>query len=82
MYGGETEEVTIEFDRSLIEPVFDKFGEKTLITVIDESTCSATVEVQISPTFFGWLAQFGGKMRIVKPKSLLDKYRKHIQVIA
>ena len=81
MYGGETEEVVLRFDRTLVEPVFDKFGEDTAITLVDELACEATVRVQISPTFFGWLAQFGGKMKIVKPKKVLEWYSKNIKEI-
>ena len=78
MYSGETEEVTLRFDKSLVEPVFDKFGEDTKIKLIDDNECVTTVEVQVSPTFFGWLAQFGGKMRIAEPEYVLEKYQKHI----
>ena len=78
MFGGEKEDVTLRFDKSLIGPVFDKFGEDTKMQVVNESECKADVSVQVSPTFFGWLAQFGGKMQIVKPKNLEKRYREHI----
>ena len=80
MYGGETTEVTLRFDRSLIGPVLDKFGEGVPMTA-DVDTCSATVDVQVSPTFFGWLAQFGGKMKIAEPESVIEQYKGHISEI-
>lgn len=64
MFGGQTETVTLCFDDCLIGSVYDKFGEKTKITRIDEHTCTTTVAVQMSPTFTGWLSQFGEKMTI------------------
>ena len=77
MFSGEEKTVTLRFDRSLIDPVFDKFGESTPMSTVDETTCEATVQVQVSPTFFGWLAQFGGKMRIMAPEQVKGMYNKH-----
>ena len=48
---------------------------------VDENTCEATVHVQIAPTFFGWLAQFGSEMKIIKPDSVKDQYANHIAEI-
>ena len=81
MYGGELEEVVLRFDKSLIEPVFDKFGETTPITQVDETTFTATVQIQVSPTFFGWLVQFGGKMKVISPESVIERFREYIYPI-
>ncbi len=78
MFGGELKEVEIQFDKDLMGPVFDKFGEQTQIAMKDDSTCTATVLLQISPTFFGWVAQFANRMRIVSPKDVIRKYNDHI----
>ncbi len=80
MFGGEQEEVVLQFDKDLIGPVFDKFGEDTVMEPADESTCSAVVKVQVSPTFFGWLAQFGEKMQIISPEILNKRYKEHIGI--
>lgn len=81
MFGGEQEEVVLQFDKSLIGPVFDKFGEETEMEPVDETTCAATVHVQISPTFFGWLAQFGDKMQLKAPDNIKQKYVDFIKQI-
>ena len=81
MFGGELQEVVLQFDKSLIGPVFDKFGEDTPMMPVDETTCAATVHVQVSPTFFGWLAQFGNKMKVISPDSVIAKYKEHIRSI-
>lgn len=78
MFGGERETVVLRFDKQLIGPVFDNFGEDTPMKSVDENTCEATVHVQIAPTFFGWLAQFGDKMKVLEPESVVEKYREHI----
>ena len=77
MFSGEQKTVTLRFDRSLIDPVFDKFGESTLMRKVDDTTCEATVQIRVSPTFFGWLAQFGGKIRIMAPEQVKEMYNKH-----
>ncbi len=81
MYSGETQTVVLEFERPLIGPVYDKFGEEIRMMPSANDRLLATVDVQISPTFFGWLAQFGFKMRIVTPDSVRDRYRAHIETI-
>lgn len=76
MYGGQPVNVVLEFDDKLIGVVYDKFGEDTTMRRTGEHTCMAAVTVQISPTFFGWLFQFGDKMTIISPTSLKEEYTK------
>ena len=75
MYGGQAVDITIQFDYKLIGAVYDKFGEDTKMIRVDESTCEATVKVQISPTFWGWIFQFGNLMSIVSPGILTEEYK-------
>ena len=81
MYGGDEEDVTIQFDSSLIGVVYDKFGEDTHMVRISETDLVATVRVQVSPTLFGWLAQFPGRMKIVSPSTVIDSFEDHISKI-
>lgn len=67
MYNGSEKNVTLEFSPSLIGPLLDKFGENVEIERIAEEVCRTKVVIQISPTFYGWVFQFNGKMRIVAP---------------
>lgn len=48
---------------------------------VNETACAATVHVQISPPFFGWLAQFGSWMRVISPGSVIRQYQDHIKTI-
>ena len=74
MYGGQAVDITIQFDYKLIGAVYDKFGEDTKMIRVDESTCEAAVKVQVSPTFWGWIFQFGNLMSIVSPDALIEEY--------
>ena len=78
MFGGPAQKVVLEFDDSLINPVLDKFGEDAVMRRVRKGVLKATVSVQESPMFFGWLAQFPGKMKILYPEGLAEKYRGHL----
>ena len=78
MYGGEPEKVTIRFDRTLIGPVIDKFGEEITMTAVDDATIESTVSVQVSPTFYGWVAQFSDQMMVLSPKKVKEKLKNHM----
>ena len=79
MYGGQPVDIVIEFDDKLIGVVYDKFGENTKMIRTHEHTCVATVKVQVSPTFWGWLFQFGKQMRILSPSTLIEEHRSMIK---
>lgn len=82
MYGGEPVEITIQFADKLVGVVFDRFGEDTKIKRVDESICEATVMVQISPTFWGWLFQFGKQMCITSPNDIREEYRSKVTLLS
>lgn len=81
MFGGEVKEVVLQFDKSLLGPFYDKFGEFTPISIVDKSKCKATIHVQISPPFFGWLSQFAGEMSILSPDTVIEQFRQCIGLI-
>ena len=66
----------LEFNEKLIGVVHDKFGENTKMIRTAPGKCVASVQVQIAPTFWGWLFQFVGEMRIISPDPLMEEYKK------
>lgn len=81
MFKGEPVYTELQFDGSLIGAVYDEFGEKVKISFNyeDLKTYNAKVNVQISPTFFAWVFQFGKLMRITGPNDVVLKYKEHIK---
>ena len=67
----------VEYERAG-DRVYDAFGEQIRIRRIDDTWLEATAEVQISPTFFGWLMQFSSSIRIAAPDEIADEYRQWI----
>ena len=43
--------------------------------------CIATVKVQISPVFWGWLFQFAGQLKVLSPDTVIADYKKHAAMI-
>lgn len=82
MYGGPSVAVELEFDDTLIGVVFDKFGEDTRMSRLANGRCVATVDVQVSPVFWGWVFQFGNQMRITAPDEIIGEYKRKAAMIA
>ena len=78
MYNGPTTDITIEFNDNLIGVIQDKFGEDTKIVRTSKERCVASIKVQVSPVFWGWLFQFVGEMSIVSPEQLKEDYKRRI----
>lgn len=75
MYGGEVKTVVLEFDSELAGAVYDRFGESVnMLAAVDDKIIS-TVSVQLSPTFWGWIFQFGKQMKIISPDDVCEEYR-------
>lgn len=79
MFGGQLEDVVLEFDRALTGVVYDKFGESVKMIPSGAQKCIATVKVRISPVFWGWMFQFAGQMDIISPAGLNEEYRQRAE---
>ena len=67
MYSGPEAEVELECRNDLMKYIIDRFGEKIKVRPTENGTFLTTVTVELSPVFYGWLFQFSGKIRVVKP---------------
>ena len=81
MFSGETTEVTIELHRSLIDTVFDLFGEKTKIIKSGDDYIRFTAEVQISALFFGWCCSFGEKLKLLHPQTVIEQLKEYTETV-
>ncbi len=75
MYAGPVQPLLLEFDKKLIGSVYDRFGEGINMLEADNGNVVATVKVQLSPTFWGWIFQFGRQMKVISPDSAVDEYK-------
>ncbi|OGO91774.1 MAG: hypothetical protein A2Y17_13535 [Clostridiales bacterium GWF2_38_85] len=81
MFDEETHTVTLRCENCLMKSIIDQFGEKVKTTIVDDNHFTAEVEVSVSPTFFGWIVGFGGKIEIVSPDSVIEKYTRTLKSI-
>ncbi|MCL2083317.1 MAG: WYL domain-containing protein [Oscillospiraceae bacterium] len=74
MYDGAMRDVVLKCENSLMKSVIDRFGEKVDTAVLDEEHFEARVSVCASPTFYGWVFSFAGRMEITAPDDVIDGY--------
>ncbi|MBQ2877041.1 MAG: WYL domain-containing protein [Clostridia bacterium] len=78
MFSGATEKVTLELHESLIDVVFDVFGDEVRPKRREDGFVRFSAEVQISPIFFGWCCSFGDKLRLVGPAEIQKELGEYI----
>ena len=76
MYSGEAVQVKMQFANSLAGVVLDRFGRDAILVPEDENTFTYTATIAVSPTFLGWLTQFGAKAKVLYPESVVEAHRK------
>lgn len=74
MFAGAEVSVKIRCENSLVNAVIDRFGRDIPVLPDGDSHFIATVNVADSPTFFAWVFTFGGKMKIVSPENIAQKF--------
>lgn len=81
MYKGEAAYGTLKGNKRIADAVIDAFGQGTMLMPLDEGHFTANVYVEVSPTFFAWLANFGDKIEIVNPPSIREEMKQFIEKI-
>lgn len=72
MYSGDAVTVKLQFHRSLINVVIDRFGKDIMLIPQDEEHFTFTVQVAVSPMFLSWVIGFGDKAQILYPQSVIE----------
>ncbi|MCL2632094.1 MAG: WYL domain-containing protein [Coriobacteriia bacterium] len=78
MFDGDKTTASLIVDTTLIGSVIDRFGRDVPIIEIDGQTAHVEISILKSDMFFGWLAQFGNKVRIEEPSELAAEYRDYL----
>jgi predicted DNA-binding transcriptional regulator YafY len=79
MFGGEDMGVTLVFDKSMMNAIVERFGKDVPVRKVNGDTARVRVEITKSNTFFGWLTQFDGMIRIKSPESLIVEYKAYLK---
>lgn len=81
MYGGEPQKVTLRFESSMSNIVFDRFGRELILTPDREGGFTVTVEVVPSPQFFAWLTGLGAPVKILSPQPIVQQFCNYLQSV-
>jgi predicted DNA-binding transcriptional regulator YafY len=79
MYDGTKEKVTLLCKNELMNYIVDKFGDEVETSPTDDSHFKAVVEVSVSQTFFAWVFQFNGEVKIANPSADVSRYREMLE---
>lgn len=79
MYEGTAIPVRLRCRNDLMNALIDQFGEKVPVQPNDDGTFIADVVVGDSPTFYGWVFQFMGGIRILGPQDVVLRYQQMLR---
>lgn len=81
MFGGELQEVEIQFDKEILGDIYDRFGLEIKIKKLDDTTFRTKINVQVSRTFFIWIVGTLGKVKVISPVSVIEEFGKFVEQI-
>ena len=79
MFDADHETVTLLCDNRAMNTVIDHFGSKVKTTPVDKDHFQFDAEVSVSPTFFSWIFEFGGMIKIVGPENVKEAFLQHAE---
>ena len=75
MFGGKSEQVTMEAANTMAGIFLDRFGKDIYLRKTDDEHFTVSVDVEVSPQFFGWVFALGKDVTITAPKWVVDKMK-------
>lgn len=81
MFSGEERAVRLRVANHLVGAILDRFGKNVTIIPDGKDHFTVSVDVVVSPQFFGWLGGFGPDAVITAPEDVVDRMRRHIAAI-
>ncbi len=74
MFSGEEHTVRLRFVNRLAGAVIDRFGRDVIINSKDDGSFTVTVNVVVSPQFYGWLCGFGDDVQLLWPEDIREDF--------
>ncbi len=79
MFGGSPVQVSVEADISIVDYIFDKFGDKVVLTPVGGNAVLFTAEVINSPTFIAWCCAFGKQIKVISPPEVVNSIKNYLK---
>ena len=80
MYSGETATVTLRLGKKLLNAALDRFGTDCHARP-DGDSVVVTATVDVSPTLYGWVFQFGQQAEIVAPAAVRQGFAHYLRQV-
>lgn len=77
MFNGDDAQVTFRADKSLVDHIFDRFGDDIHIIQGEGDTVIFTADVQVSKPFLGWCCSFGNLLKVTSPQSVAEQVKQY-----
>ena len=79
MFDGEKVQIELEVRNELMKYIIDKFGLDVETESKTDETFTARFVVGLSPTFYAWVFQFAGGMKVIGPQIAVEEYIRMIE---
>ena len=76
MYDAPREKVELQVDNGLMDAIIDKFGPSVTTYACDQNSFRVEAHVSVGTTFYNWIFGFAGKVKIRKPDSVKEEYKR------
>lgn len=77
MFSGETATVRLRMEKSLLNAAMDRFGPEVHRVDTGDGWFELWAPVEVGPTFFGWLFQFGRQAELLEPEAVRQAFARH-----
>ena len=75
MYGGEKKKVKIRIHNKMCGVFIDRFGKDITFRPIDEKQSEFSVDVFVSPQFYGWIFGLGKDVKVIGPEDVVEQMK-------
>ena len=81
MFRGPVEHICLECEGAVIGSMQDRFGNEVTALADENGDYRIYADVAVSPPFFGWVASFGGRVRIAQPAHVKQQFEAHLEAV-
>ena len=81
MFSGTEAQVRLKVRNELAHIVLDRFGQETMLVPGDDGTFTVTVNVVVSPQFWGWVFGLGDGVEVCSPTWAVDQFKEHLEKV-